>query len=150
MPLAATIAICVCLGVLTVLLALQARKTGEWRAFYFEFAALVVFVFFLRILFGFPALPERISGKGGAGELMLAAFLGICMVLGMLAQFLYRHFEQPQGRRPRWDWGMFIAPLFASPIVFIPLLVAFDGANIDLNNLTAARSVIFFVAFQNG
>jgi hypothetical protein len=28
---------------------------------------------------------------------------------------------------------MFIAPVFASPIVFIPLLAAFQNANIDSN-----------------
>jgi hypothetical protein len=72
------------------------------------------------------------------------------MLLGMLSQFLYRRFERPQRLRPTWDWGMFIAPVFASPIVFIPLLAAFQNANIDLKDLTAPRLMIFFVAYQNG
>ena len=45
---------------------------------------------------------------------------------------------------------MFIAPVFASPIVFIPLLTAFQNANVDLNRLTVPKLLIFFVAYQNG
>jgi cell division protein FtsW (lipid II flippase) len=134
--------------ILAALLALQARKTGAWRAFSFELAALAGFAVFLNLLFPWRA---GLSAKGGRGErFALAGFLGLCMIFGMLAQFLYRHFERPHAERPQFDWGMFIAPLFASPIVFIPLLAALDVDHADLGNMTATRSMIFFVAFQNG
>jgi hypothetical protein len=35
-------------------------------------------------------------------------------------------------------------------MVFIPLLAAVQGADLRLEELTAPRMMIFFVAFQNG
>ena len=143
-----TVAVGVSLVVLVVLLALSARNTGDWRGFAFELVAIVAFAVFLNRLFDFPFSPP-VAAKGSS-DFLLAGALLICMLLGMLSQFLYRRFERPQRLRPTWDWGMFIAPVFASPIVFIPLLAAFQNANIDLKDLTAPRLMIFFVAYQNG
>jgi hypothetical protein len=72
------------------------------------------------------------------------------MLLGMGAQFLYRHFEQPQRKRRKFDWGVFLAPVSASPIVFLPLLASFQNSEVDLSKLDVPRLMIFFVAFQNG
>lgn len=70
----------------------------------------------------------------------------------MFAQYLYRHFERPKRYRHKWDWGCFIAPIFASPIVFIPLAAAFQSVDIDLTkpNLKLPQLMVFFVAFENG
>ena len=40
--------------------------------------------------------------------------------------------------------------MFAAPIILIPLLAAFQGADIDLAKLTTPRIMMFCVAFQNG
>ena len=139
-------------GVLTVLLALSARKTGQWRPFFLEFIALVAFAVFLNRLklLSLPFSSPEIAPKGDAGDVALAVIMATCMLLGMLSQFLYRHFGRPRAERPAFDWGMFIAPVFASPIVFIPLLTAFQNANVDLNRLTVPKLLIFVVAYQNG
>jgi hypothetical protein len=151
MPLELNVIVGFSLAALGVLLALWARSTGRWRAFALELAAIVAFAVFLNLLLGFPFSPSRVAAKGKPeDDFVLAGALFICMLLGMMSQFLYRRFERPQGLRPTWDWGMFVAPVFASPIVFIPLLAAFQNANIDLKDLTAPRLMIFFVAYQNG
>jgi hypothetical protein len=128
---------------------LWARRTGEWRSFLVGTGALIMFAAFLNRVFGFP-FPPAVVTKGSGGDLMLASALYLCMVLGMFAQYGYHRLERPAQRRVKWDWGPIIAPVLASPIVFIPLLAAFQGAGIDLKQLTAPRLMIFFVAFQNG
>ncbi len=150
MPLELTIVVGVSLLGLVVLLALSARNTGRWRALAIELIAIAAFAVFLNRLFGFPSSPTGIVAMGKSDDFLLAGALFISMLAGMISQFLYRRFERPQRLRPNWDWGMFIAPVFASPIVFIPLLAAFQNANIDLKELTAPRLMIFFVAYQNG
>jgi hypothetical protein len=74
------------------------------------------------------------------------------MTGGMFAQYLYRYLERPVRYRQKWDWGCFIAPIFASPIVFIPLAAAFQNVDIDLTNprLKLPQLMIFLVAFENG
>ena len=72
------------------------------------------------------------------------------MLLGMLAQYGYNYFVTPKSDRKAFDLGVFIAPVFASPVVFIPLLAALQNADIDLTALTIPRMMVFLVAFQNG
>ena len=130
-----------------------ARRTAEWQPFLIDLAALAAFTVFLHFLVGFPVPSNDVIGKGAPDEdLKLAALLGVCMLLGMLAQTFYQHFTLPRKIRvhKKLDWGLFFAPVCASPIVFIPLMVALQNANIDLKQLTIARLMIFFVAFQNG
>jgi hypothetical protein len=43
-----------------------------------------------------------------------------------------------------------LLPMLASPLVFIPLLGAFQNAPVDLMSLTLPKFMVFFVAFQNG
>ena len=128
----------------------RAIRTGEWRAFLLGSGTLGVFAVFLNRLFGFPFPHTAVIAKGPSEDLMLAAALYLCMLCGMFAQYLYRRLERPKRTRPKWDWGLFVAPMFASPIVFIPLLATFQSAGIDLKHLTTPRLMIFFVAFQNG
>lgn len=127
---------------------LWARKTGEWRMLIALVIGLTAFGFFLNRLFGFPA--TTVASMGTREDLALLAALYLCMLLGMFAQYAYRHFERPLRHRTRWDWGLFIAPVFASPIVFVPLATSCIGAGIELKTLTTVKFMIFFVAFQNG
>ena len=76
--------------------------------------------------------------------------LYVCMLLGMAANYFYRRYVATKTVRPPFDVGNFIAPIFVSPIVFIPLLSAFLNTYVDLANLTAPKLMIFFVTFQNG
>ena len=145
-----TLAVDSFVAALVIVLALWARKTGEWRPFIVQIVAITLFMVFLNLLFGFPFPLSSVKSKGKSDEFAFAAALFICMLLGMMSQYLYRRFEKPKAGRPEWDWGLFVAPVFASPIVFIPLLAAFQNANVDLKELTAPRLMIFFVAYQNG
>ena len=125
-----------------------ARRTGEWRVLVALAIGIAAFILFLNRLFGFP--QTSVTAMGLQEDLTLWAALYVCMILGMFAQYAYRRFDRPQRNRPKWDWGLFIAPVFASPIVFMPLATSCISAGLDLRSLTAARFMIFFVAFQNG
>jgi hypothetical protein len=52
----------------------------------------------------------------------------------------------------KFDFGMFVAPVFASPIVFIPLLAALQNtpAITGTQGFSAVNLMVFFVAFENG
>lgn len=139
----------ICISFLLLIGTLQAKKTQSWRSFWIELVAIAIFSFFLNALFGFP-FPSGTTAKGPNEDLIFSFVLYICMLAGMLSHYLYRHLARPQNRRLKWDWGLFLAPVFASPIVFIPLLAAFQGAGSDFRQMTAQRFMIFFVAFQNG
>jgi hypothetical protein len=52
--------------------------------------------------------------------------------------------------RPPFDAGNCFAPILISPIVFIPLLRAFQNANADLADPTLPKRMIFLVTFENG
>ena len=102
-------------------------------------------------LYQFFYTPETVTARSGsANEVYWVIVLYLFMLLGMLAQFLYTRFEKPQEKRQKFDLGLFVAPVFASPIIFIPLLAALQNANIDFKELTAAKLMVFFVAFENG
>lgn len=72
------------------------------------------------------------------------------MLLGMLAHYAYHRFSRPSRHRKKFDFGLFIAPVFTSPIIFLPLLSAMQNANIDLMHLTTPKLMVFLVAFENG
>lgn len=76
--------------------------------------------------------------------------LYICMFLGMACHYFYSAFLKSAREREPFDWRNFLAPIFASPIVFVPLLGAFQNADVDLTKLTMPKFMVFFVAFQNG
>jgi hypothetical protein len=76
--------------------------------------------------------------------------LYVCMFLGMVCHSFYSRFLKAKREREPFDWGNFLAPIFASPIVFVPLLGAFQNADVDLTRLTMPKFMVFFVAFQNG
>lgn len=94
---------------------------------------------------------SQISPKGDqphqwAFIVVLYAF----MLLGMASNYLYGRFETTKSTRPPFDAGNFVAPIFVSPIVFIPLLGAFQNTYVDLTNLTVPKLMIFLVTFENG
>jgi len=131
--------------------AFAASRSGKWRSFAFQFACVLIFSLILHRLFDFPLAKTEVTAKGGeTNPLIVTVALYLCMVAGMLFQFLYAHFLQKKAARKSWDWGNFLAPVFASPIVFIPLQSALQGAGVDLNAQFEPRVMLFLVAFQNG
>ena len=92
--------------------------------------------------------PAAVQTKDGLDETAAIVFCYLSMVLGMIAQYFYIQAERGD-RTFQFDWMTFLMPIFASPIVFIPLLtltseVAMGGA------FTRAKLMVYLVAFQNG
>ena len=76
--------------------------------------------------------------------------LYVCMLLGMGWHYFYTLLLTPKRDRDPFDIGSLLAPVFASPLVFIPLLGAFQNSQVDLASLTLPKMMVFFVAFENG
>jgi hypothetical protein len=76
--------------------------------------------------------------------------LYVCMLLGMASHYFYTLLLKPKRDRDPFDLGALLAPVFASPLVFIPLLGAFQNSQVDLATLTLPKMMVFFVAFENG
>lgn len=96
------------------------------------------------------ATPTPRGGSGTRSDFVALAALYICMLLGMLSNYLFRRFEVPLRNRPKFRITTFIAPVFASPVVFIPLLAVMQNTDLDFRQLDAARFMIFLVSFENG
>ena len=80
----------------------------------------------------------------------LLLVLYVCMLLGMASSSVYGRLSLPKLTRPPFDAGNLIAPFVVSPIIFIPLLGAFQNASADFASLTAPKLMMFLVAFENG
>jgi hypothetical protein len=128
-------------------------QNKNWRLLTLQIIALVLCLVLLRGLFDFPSVPKPLIDRGDDEEQQEVYFvivLYFCMLLGMGGQYLFNRFEHPETERKKFDVGLFIAPVFASPIIFIPLLAALQNADIDLVRLTVPKTMVFFVAFENG
>lgn len=100
----------------------------------------------------------RIVSLPWAGELQargrddaqwaLVAALYVAMVLGMLAHYVYGRLQRLRGRRRKFDVGALLAPVFVSPIVFLPLASILQSA--EPVQASASRLMLFLVAFENG
>ena len=93
---------------------------------------------------------DSLRPKGGNDDLIFALVLYGFMLLGMAAHYLFQRFSQPQKQRPPFDFGLFVAPVFTSPIVFIPLMAAMQNVDMNFHRLELPRLMVFFVAFENG
>ena len=149
MPYWMTMVTGVSLAVLFLLALARAFRTRRFLRFFVEGLCIAAFALLLRMVFGFPTSRVTVV-KSASSDLAVGIALFLFMVCGMLAQFLFDRFSAPQRERKQFDWGPFLAPVFASPVVFIPLLAAFQNADIDLTHLNTARFMVFLVAFQNG
>jgi hypothetical protein len=91
---------------------------------------------------------EKITSRGGESEGTLILWLYLALLAGMLAHYGYVSLERPRGRRRKFDLGVFLAPLFVSPIVFLPLASILEAT--DPVQASASRLVLFLVSFENG
>jgi drug/metabolite transporter (DMT)-like permease len=94
------------------------------------------------------AFSSDIESKGAVQESVAVVFCYLSMVLGMVAQYCYGQAERG-AEKLTFKPMEFLMPIFASPIVFIPLLtitadIALSGA------FTKSKLMVYFVAFQNG
>ena len=123
----------------------KSRNFGRFTLWTALLAACGAIYFFL-----FQTGPH-LSGKGEQpNQLGFLIVLYVCMLVGMAFNYLFTLFLKPKENREAFDLGAFLVPMLASPLVFIPLLGAFQNAPVDLTNLTLPKYMIFFVAFQNG
>ena len=130
---------------LAALLALLFRRHKAPALFGLGALALVLYGAHAADLVGWPG--REFVSKGDEPGWGLVAALYVAMVLGMLAQYAFDRFSRPRGRRRKFAWETFIAPVFASPIVFLPLAASYL-------NMTPSGNVPWLmpllVAFQNG
>ena len=96
--------------------------------------------------FAFQQAPH-LQSKGEQSSALAMVGLYACMLAGMACNYLYAHFMNPKGKRKPFDFGCFFGPVFASPIIFIPLWAAFQNAGIGV---MSPQFAAFFVAFENG
>ena len=92
--------------------------------------------------------PKAVQTRGESDEIIAIVICYMSMVFGMMAEYGYAQAERGN-KKIEFDWMSFLMPIFASPIVFIPLLtltseVAIGGA------FTRPKLMVYLVAFQNG
>jgi len=92
--------------------------------------------------------PRAMQTRGPGDEIVSIVFCYASMVFGMMAEYGYSQAERGN-KKIEFDFMSFMMPIFASPIVFIPLLtltseVAIGGA------FTRPKMMVYLVAFQNG
>ncbi len=94
---------------------------------------------------------SQIQSKGAhSHDGIFILILYTCMLFGMACSYFYDLFSKAGAGRPRFNAWRFFAPLFISPLIFIPLFGAFQNSEIDLAALTLPKYMVFFVAFENG
>jgi len=134
------------------LFAISVYRYIKYRAAGNFILQLIAICFFAGLLYFFFWSHQPPTPKGdGIKDIVFALVLYFFMLLGMAAQYLFSLFEKPKGKRlAEFDWGLFVAPVFASPIVFLPLLAALQNVDIELDKVTLPRLMVFLVAFENG
>lgn len=132
---------------LILLASYRYTQTKNTRALFVQLGALALGFAFLHALFDFPFGSAPASRTGEASnDIYFVIWLYAFMLLGMLAQYGHARFSRPQRTRKKFDLGLFLAPVFASPIIFIPLFAALQNSVSDVNT----RVMTFLVAFENG
>ena len=91
---------------------------------------------------------QDIETKGPVEETIAVVFCYLAMLSGMVAQYFYRQAERG-ARRFAFKPIEFLMPIFASPIVFIPLLTITADTALG-GPFIKSKLMVYFVAFQNG
>jgi hypothetical protein len=93
----------------------------------------------------FPSSGE--TRGGGETATLVASYLS--MVLGMMAQYLYAKAERGD-KSFTIEWMQLLLPIFASPIVFIPLVGIAGEVSSTSYLFSQPKVMVYLVAFQNG
>ena len=93
-------------------------------------------------------VPAPVATRGGddVASVVLCYF---CMLLGMMAEYGYSKAERGE-LKFKFELMPFLMPIFASPIVFIPLLSLMTEDAMSGGAFTRAKLMVYLVAFQNG
>lgn len=96
----------------------------------------------------YAVAPGVVQTRGASDEIVAIVICYLSMVFGMMAEYGYAQAERGN-KKLEFELMSFLMPIFASPIVFIPLLtltseVAMGGA------FTRPKLMVYLVAFQNG
>ena len=96
----------------------------------------------------YAVAPRAVQTRGTSDEIVAIVICYLSMVFGMMAEYGYAQAERGN-KKLEFELMSFLMPIFASPIVFIPLLtltseVAMGGA------FTRPKLMVYLVAFQNG
>lgn len=128
-------------------------KSKKWKTVIFVISILLLTIVILKIGFNFPSFKNELTARGKEeNEVYYLLTLYFFMVVGMVCQHFYQRFSKPKEQRMKYpfDWGAIIAPICASPIIFIPLFAALQNAQVDLHGFSQSSIMIYFVAFENG
>jgi hypothetical protein len=90
---------------------------------------------------------ETVESKGVTNEFVGIAFSYGAMLLGMISEYVYSRAEGAD-RKFRINLEL-LMPIFASPIVFIPVLEITQDMSIG-GAFTKPKLMVYLVAFQNG
>ena len=117
----------------------MARPRRYLLTLFFAGVALLVFA---------ATVPDNIQTKGGLADAIAITVGFLTTVLGMVSEYFYAQTLQRR-KKFKFDAVSFLAPILASPIVFMPLFTMF--ADIDFSGpFTRAKFMVYLVAFQNG
>src|SRR5688572_28294461 len=99
--------------------------------------------------------PRNVATIGSVAETAAIVFCYLAMIFGMMAEYFYTQAERLQHveagkRKLEFDLLSFLMPVFASPIVFIPLLTLTSDVAAGGGAFSRAKVMVYLVAFQNG
>ncbi len=106
---------------------------------------LIILFIFLNLAFGFPRIIET---KDAVEEVISIVLCYIFMLLGMVAQYFYIQAESGH-KKIKFELLPFLMPIFASPIVFIPLLTLLENIH-STGAFSKSKLMIYLIGFQNG
>lgn len=133
--------IVVSIAALTIIFFIRDYKERSWKKFMKHIVFLFISSFVLNFYFDFFSV---VVSKGNKNQYLLLLFT--FTILGMFANYAFRHFSVDKSMRKEWDIGLFIAPVFISPIVSLPLFQILE----QVNDTKSINLTIFVIAFQNG
>jgi hypothetical protein len=93
-------------------------------------------------------VPAPVATRG-ADEVVSIILCYMSMVFGMTAEYGYGKAERGETTL-KFELMPFLMPIFASPIVFIPLLSLMSEEAMLGHPFTRAKLMVYLVAFQNG
>jgi hypothetical protein len=99
----------------------------------------------------FDVRPGQVQQMGGLDQAAAIVFCYGSMLLGMTAEYGYSLAERASRGEAqfKFDTATFLLPIFASPIIFIPLLTLTSELSVG-GAFTRAHLMVYLVAFQNG
>jgi hypothetical protein len=94
-------------------------------------------------------VPGSSGTRSDLSQVASVVFCYLCMLAGMMAEYFYKQGERGR-KRFKFELLTFLMPVFASPIVFIPLLTLTTDEAMAGGAFTRARLMVYLIAFQNG